>query len=419
MNKKILVVVETIDVDNSSGAKGRVAFINSFFKAGYDVTVLHFSQKEILIEGVKCVSIPEHSLSLFFILGRLQRLLYRWFKIDINNFVNAVFGFSFGFFSDVNSILKAVKNYKAEDYGMIWTFGNGTSFRSHAALLRKPEWYSKWYAFVHDPYPQDLYPRPFNFVEYGFKKKRNFFRDITIHAQRVVFPSLLLKEWMQSYFVDLEGKSLIIPHPLQDEPQGMPGKITLPFKLSKFNIIHAGNLLNLRDPKSLVLAYEAFLNRIPAALEDSNLFIVGKESIFHKFLKEKQFRISQIIVSEGYLSFQESYYMQLNASVNVILEAKSEISPFLPGKFPHCVKADRPILLIGPYYSETKRLLGKNYPYLFGFDDVVGISKAIEELYFKWKKDSNLKLDRADLVYYLSHDYLKEIIEDKSGKYLV
>jgi len=104
--------------------------------------------------------------------------------------------------------------------------------------------------------------------------------------------------------------------------------------------------------------------------------------------------------------------VQKSASVNVILEAKSEISPFLPGKFPYCVAAGKPIILLGPWYSESRRLLGENHPYLAEIDEVEKIADHLENLFRQWKKNvENLKLNRPDLENYLSEDYLKETID--------
>ena len=104
--------------------------------------------------------------------------------------------------------------------------------------------------------------------------------------------------------------------------------------------------------------------------------------------------------------------VQREASVNIILEAKSEISPFLPGKFPHCVAADKPILLLGPYYSESRRLLGEDYRYWTEINEVEKIAGMIEELYQIWiDKSQCLKLGRQDLEYYLSEKYLKETLD--------
>lgn len=408
---KILIITESIDVNDSSGSKGRVAFIESFKRAGYAVTVLHYTKKACLLPGVECVAIHEKKFTVNYLLSRVQRLLYRYFKVDISKYVDTFFGFSFGFFNDVNSISEVLKKQDPEAYTMLWTFGKGTSFRTHAATLKNPVWHAKWYAFVHDPYPQHLYPRPYNFVEYGFKKKRRFFREVTLKAHKMVFPSLMLKEWMQSYFSHVENKSLILPHPLVH----INPKTPLPayFDSKKFNILHAGNLLNLRNPKTLVNAYEQFLIKVPEAKIDSALFFIGKDSIFQEFLFQKQLHIPQLYISNGYVPFEEVYVMQQNASVNVILEATSEISPFLPGKFPHCVAANKPILVIGPYYSECKRLLGKAYPYSFDFKDVDGITDSLKNLYYTWKEEKkNLLLDRSDLNFYLSSDYLRKVLDE-------
>ena len=64
-------------------------------------------------------------------------------------------------------------------------------------------------------------------------------------------------------------------------------------------------------------------------------------------MDEASGKISNIIASKGYLPFKMVYAMQQHAAVNIILEARAEISPFLPGKFPHCVNADKPLLLLG------------------------------------------------------------------------
>lgn len=408
---KVLVLCESLDENDSSGTKGRVGLLKSFVKAGYNITALHYSQKEIEIEGVNCVSVKERKASLLYVLSRVQRLLFRWFKINISPTVDKLFGFPFGFFNDAKSLSKAVNKFNPEDFQMIWTLSKGDSYRSHKAVLALPKWHKKWYAYVHDPYPQQLYPRPYNFVPHGYKQKRYFFKDITKKAKRVVFPSLLLKEWMQSYFVDIKGKSLIIPHQLRSidfSEEDLPNY----FNEKKFNLLHAGSLLDLRDPKPIVEAYKTFLNKVPEAKNDTGLFFIGKASIFTNYLLQQQKQMPQLYVSKDYVPFNKVYAMQQSASVNIILEAKSEISPFLPGKFPHCVAANKPIFLIGPYYSECKRILGDSYPYQFDFADVDKLTNAMIETYRIWQDDkAKLNLNRKDLMQYLSSKYLKEVIE--------
>lgn len=413
---KILIISESLDINANSAAKGRLAFINSFKLAGFIPEVYHYTQKDINIDGVKTTAIFESKFTAMYILSRVHRLLFRWLKIDIGSVLNTFFGFSFGFFNDRNSIKKAIKKVDIDKFDTVWTFSQGSSFRSHAALLKIPSWHKKWYAFVHDPYPHHLYPRPYNYVEYGYKKKRYFFMDIIKKANRIVFPSLLLKDWMQSYYIDVKGKSLILPHPLVTVKSSYTD---LPeyFDSNKFNLLHAGNLLNLRDPAPLVEAYQEFLIKKPEAKHDSALLFIGKKSVFQDYLNKKKENLPQLYVSNDYESFNKVYAMQQYASVNVILEAKSEISPFLPGKFPHCVAANKPIFLIGPYYSECKRLFGDDYSYKFDFDDIEKLTNKMVYIYESWKHDSNnLKLNRPDLIHYLSTDYLKEVLLNELKK---
>ncbi|RMA57980.1 glycosyltransferase family protein [Ulvibacter antarcticus] len=409
---KILAVVESIDVNDSSGTKVNMAMINSLRQLGYEVTCLHYTRKDIKINGIECIAAEERKASIFFILGRIQRLLFRWFKIQIGERVDRVLGFSFGFFNDSKSIENAIKKHSPKDFQMIWTLSKGNSYRTHRAVLSLPAWHDKWYSCVHDPYPQQLYPRPYNYIPRGYREKRRFFLKMTQKAKRIVLPSLVLKEWLQSYYPAMEGKSLIIPHQIVNFEMHA---VDLPhyFNKDNFNLLHAGNLLDLRDPKPLVEAFELFLKKTPEAISDAKLLFLGGESVFTKYMLEQSKELPQLYVSNGYVAFEETYRMQQLAVVNIILEAKSEISPFLPGKFPHCITADAPILLVGPYYSECKRLLGNDYPYKFDFDEIEKIAATLKNLYNQWKLGSEkVRLNRPDLEKYLSLDYFKAVLEE-------
>lgn len=410
---KILVVIESINVDDSSGTKGRVALIQSLAKAGYALTVLHFTQKEIQLNGIACHSVKERKNNIIYLLSRLHRLFNRWFKFDIGKHVDKLFGFSFGFFNDAKSLEKAVNKFSPEQYNMLWTLSKGNSYRTHKAVLALPHWHNKWYAYVHDPFPQQLYPRPYNYVPHGYKQQRYFFRDITKFAKRMVFPSLMLKEWMESYFIDITGKSLIIPHQIPNHE--FNNELDLPsyFDTKKFNILHAGNLLNLRDPRPFVEAYSIFLDNYPEAVKSSSLIFLGHSSIYYDYFLKQKNNLPSIFMSKDYVLFEQVYAMQHKASINLILEAKSEVSPFLPGKFPHCVSANKPILVVGPYYSECKRLLGGDYSYCFDFTEIIKIANAIGELYMLWKENKQqLRLNRPDLKMYLSVSNVKKTIEE-------
>lgn len=190
------------------------------------------------------------------------------------------------------------------------------------------------------------------------------------------------------------------------------GSTTLPgyFDSKKFTILHGGNLLDLRNPKPLIDAYRKLLKTSPEAKKNSQLLFLGKPGSFKGVLDKEKESLPQLYASSDYVAFEQVYQMQQEATINIILEAQSEISPFLPGKFAHCVAANKPIFLIGPYYSESKRLLGEEYPYNFEFKETDKIAQKMSEIYAAWRENKTSYLDRSDLKEYLSATYLKKAL---------
>jgi hypothetical protein len=164
-----------------------------------------------------------------------------------------------------------------------------------------------------------------------------------------------------------------------------------------------------RDPLFLIKAFEQFLENNSEAKEQSQLIFVGYYD-YHKEALERYKNHSFIFIG-GNMPFDVVFNVQKNTSVNIILESKAEISPFLPGKFPHCVEANKPILLLSPYYSETRRLLGEDYPYWSEADDVSKLEAIIGTMYAAWKEKNGIfELNRKDLLDYLSVEKLKETL---------
>ena len=69
-------------------------------------------------------------------------------------------------------------------------------------------------------------------------------------------------------------------------------------------------------------------------------------------------------------------------------------------------------MLLGPHYSETKRLLGDDYTYIAEIDDVDLICSQITKLYINWKANNNVLLDRPDLQDYVGLNFLKNTIDN-------
>jgi hypothetical protein len=411
---KILVVAESINIEDSSGSKANVALINNLVEVGFEVVVYHYTRKDIQLKDVKCFSISEGKTNLMYILSRSQRVFSRHFKVNLAPFFEEFFGFSFTFFNDINSIKKALNESQFQP-DLVLTLSKGASFRPHYAVLKLPKLHSKWMAYVHDPYPFHYYPRPYTWVESSYKQKEKFFQQVAEKAKYSAFPSQLLMEWMSSFFSNFSKTGVVIPHQNAKYNFQNLEHTNFPdyFDLKKFNLLHAGNLMKQRSPKGLLEGYKLFLKKNPEAQKESKLILLGPASYHEDLLEVYQTNHPEIYIFNGKVAFDEVYHLQKNASVNIILESKSEISPFLPAKFPHCVEANTAILSLAPYYSEIRRLLGTDYPYWTEVDSVEKIALIIEELYYLWKQNpDNLKLNRSDLVAYLSSSYLKNIIDD-------
>lgn len=363
------------------------------------------------MEGISCFRIPENRKSLLFFLSRVERQMRYKLKVDLHHRLEKIFGFSFTLFNDRNSISTFINKNLNFNPDLVITLSKGGSFRPHHALLQIPELHAKWLAYMHDPYPMHLYPRPFAWVEPGYYKKWKFIKDVSERASFSAFPSLLLKDWMGSYFPNFLNTGIVIPHQTITHIEREVIKSNF-LNQNYFNLLHAGTLLSQRNPKFLVKAFKLFLDKEPKAHTNAKLIFIGGESIFTPWLKSMLEEIPGLVLSDGYLPFDQVLHMQKLADVNIILEAKSEISPFLPGKFPHCVQAKKPILLLGPYYSESKRLLGAEYPFWAESDDVEAISLIIRQLYREWKIDRVLKMERQDLIEYLSPKNLERTISN-------
>ncbi|MCY2687860.1 UDP-glycosyltransferase [Salinimicrobium sp. TH3] len=408
--KKVLVVAESIDVEDSSGSKANVALILSLREAGFDVLVYHYTRKAINLEGVNCVAIKEKKFNLLFLLSRAQRKIQHGLKINLAKRLEPLLGFSFTFFNDTASIAEALKQIKDYSPDIVLTLSKGASYRPHYALLKLPELHDRWLAYFHDPYPFHYYPDPYQWSEPGYHKKIEFFKEVSEKCLKAAFPSLLLKEWMEKFYPALKNKGIIIPHQL--DQAGRKG-VRIPefFHAEKFTLLHAGNLLKQRPPFTLIRGYKKFLDQTPEARKKSQLFLIGNASYHIDELKKYNKNIDQLYISKGYINYDVVLEMQKLASVNIILESEASQSPFLPGKFPHCIRANRIILHLAPEKSEVRRLLGRDYEFWSEINDVDKIAGLITLLYKRWRSGQEMTLNRSDLEFYLSKDFLKQELD--------
>ena len=154
----ILIVCDSINIDDSSGSKANVEMIMNLKKSGFRLKVYHYTRKEADLPGIECISVQERKFNLNYVLSKMNLMLWRAFRINTNPFFAKRFGFSFEFFNDVKSIFRALQKEITFNPDWVLTLSKAASFRPHAALLKLPSWHDKWLAYVHDPYPMHFYP---------------------------------------------------------------------------------------------------------------------------------------------------------------------------------------------------------------------------------------------------------------------
>ena len=187
---KILVVVDSINIEDSSGSKANVALIHNLSEAGFEVLVHHYTRKDIKLQNIKTFNVPEIRFSFNYFLSRTQQVISRNLKVNLTPFFEKKMGFSLTFFNDTKSIAKSLKKESFQP-DLVLTLSKGASFRSHYAVLKLPHLHDKWVAYVHDPFPFHFYPRPYNWVEPSYEKKEAFFREVSEKAKYSAFPSQL------------------------------------------------------------------------------------------------------------------------------------------------------------------------------------------------------------------------------------
>ncbi|MGB3590695.1 MAG: hypothetical protein WBA16_03330 [Nonlabens sp.] len=407
--KTILVVADTLDVEKSSGAKGRVALINSLLRAGYRLKVYHYSRKEVGIEGVETIAIKEKHTSIWYILAKIQLLFTRVTNIAVNKYIEGVLGFSLTYYYDVASIKAAIRKEQPADYDMILALSYAISYRSNKAIIESGRWQGKLVSYIHDPYPYQNFPRPYDEINPGLRQKHRFFKSIVKQSRSLIYPSQLLSEWMASYYPGATGKSYIIPHQLpaiKDLPP--PPKY---FQSSRFNLVHAGSLMAARNPTTLLNAFVDLLSNNQEFAACAHIHILGSGNFHKNHIDKIASEHSQINHISSKVDFHTVLSLQRAADVHIILEARSSISPFLPGKVAHAVWGNNKMLLLGPYYSEVRQVLGTDYKYWSENDDESKIKALLLDLFEEWKINKSLELNLPQIDHYFSIDYFKKIMD--------
>ena len=343
---KVLIVSSEIIKDKYSASLTTYKFIQEASKL-YEV--------DVLTEPMAIINFEHQCKNIFYTnyIGYkgvfYLKVLNRIYKIIFKHNVFRKFRY-FAF-------VKALKNINLEAYDFVIAFGGGDFFEPLEALANVHEKgdFCKM-GYVHDPFPVDLYPSPYK--EEATKKtlsQKNKLSKIFSKMDKIVFPSQLLGEWMNSFYNFGYNKIVIVPH-------GIPNKIEFEkptivstfldkYKLDKNEyFLHSGTLLYHRRIEPIIEAFKIYKK---AQGKDSNTKLL--------FIGNSQYEIKNdfkdVIIINDRMPLKLINSLSIISKGLLIIEHNGAISPFLPGKFPEYLYFNKPILHFGPYNSEINRIV--------------------------------------------------------------
>ena len=234
---KILILCESLRINETSSGIGRSNFISALLQGGHDITCVYeknFNYELTWLPGLKSSGFSFSYKDYF--LEQHKVSLYLLYYLQ---------GYSLNFSKKIKAWEYEIKKELSKNkFDMVITLASGSEFCSHMAMLRIKN-HPLWIANFHDPFPLHLYPEPYNIKKrlpaVWLERKT---RKIILKADFITFPSLRLKEWMTKYFPEINEKFFILPHVYTDLPNlpEQDGAAKVELDKTKFNILHSAIL---------------------------------------------------------------------------------------------------------------------------------------------------------------------------------
>ena len=371
--KKILLLVESLRINETSSGIVSSTFIKALYELKYDLTVItprNFDYDITWFPNTIVVNrfdLPVIKKRFFDAIPKFRAL------------PTYITGFSPAFRALINEWkAQIIKEINSKSYDYTYVLGSGSEFSPHFAVseldIKIPV-----ITNFHDPFPMHLYPAPYkkrkNLVNWIIERRT---RKVISKSYKVSFPSQFLMEHMSKTFPEIKSKGFVVPHigtELDNLPDKYDDKLVI-LQEDTINIVHAGLLLGPRNPKFLIQAILDLNDENPFFLKDVNFIFIGKIT-----RELKDMVRGDMIKCITFYDFRISYFKSIKiikeSDCMLVLEAASDFSPFMPGKLADIGLNEKAIIALTPDNSEVLRILGKDYPYHANMDDVAGIKTAI------------------------------------------
>ena len=205
-----------------------------------------------------------------------------------------------------------------------------------------------WIADFRDPWTKIGYHQKLKLTKASQQKHLRLEREVLETADHILTTSFTTKK----DFSKITKKPIsVITNGFDDD------EVEEVVLAEKFRLSHIGSLLSERNPLELWKALQELVSEKEDFAKDLELVLAGKvsESVVSSI---REHQLGKYLIEKGYLSHEESLIQQRKAQVLLLIEIdKEETQGIIPGKFFEYVKANRPILAMGPKDWDVIQLL--------------------------------------------------------------
>ncbi|MFB9058213.1 glycosyl transferase family 1 [Mariniflexile ostreae] len=238
----------------------------------------------------------------------------------------------------------------------------------------------KWLADFRDPWTTIGYHKQLKLTKSAQEKHKALEADVLNTADQIVVTSSVTKK----EFAQITKKPIaVITNGYDREPTKALSMDT------KFSLAHIGSLLSKRNPKVLWEVLNDLIKENKAFSKDFQLHLVG--AVSKEVLKSIQnYQWETHLKITDYVSHHEAIQLQRESQMLLLVEIDSEDTKcIIPGKLFEYMVSNRPIIALGPQYSDVEAILKEtNTGHYFYYTDYDKLKATILSHYKAFQNKS-------------------------------
>ncbi len=258
----------------------------------------------------------------------------------------------------------------------------------------------KWIADFRDPWTTIHYHKSLRLNKSSERKHKELEASVLNNADLITVTSPTTKKEF----------GMITETPIEVITNGFDSSEKIEVELdSYFSISHIGSFLSERNPEVLWKTLSEICREQASFKKDLRLQFAGAVSEEVKYSLET-FQLTANCNYFGYLAHSEALKLQRQSQVLLLVEINSpETRAIIPGKLFEYLAAKRPILAIGPKYSDIETILAETRAgKFFGYGDDDALKTEILQMYQDFKNDG-LRISSEGIEKYSRRELTKQM----------